>query len=511
MIGSSRSYAIGMAHFQIAGGLRSLLLLCAAYVAVVAIIASWFYYKTVGPASGPVFVGPVFTSMAVTLILLMQTFSLLFFGTFRIMGAVRLDMTNKMIESHRLMPIPSWRAVAGYMFGSTTHAIAFALLNVLLAYIFAGISRTSFAQVTMSESVLALFVLLAWSAAVLGSFRGRSYGVIVAMSISGGFAGGIYIYSLLPGLALLISPLMGETVFHFSARPATLSLAYPVSFAAQAVFFSIFFAGACRLYRGTYASTFNLAQALAISLAWTLTSIAGIRLWDTFHVDLRMFFRDMASISSNHQTIASIIAAMLVAIVPLRTLVFTERRWKKNQPLASAATLLAIIAIITSIPLAIIHHAEATPANLTITALVVASHVFCVYLLLRVMRRAKPTQAIMAVAIPGILLWIGPLAVELIQTLLAVPDAYGNRHSGTGFASSFSPPGLLTETWLPGPHVSPLPGLIFLCLVPALLTLLVFKKRLAPPALAEPATPPLFNHPTPPSPLTTDPPESPSP
>ncbi len=362
------------------------------------------------------------------------------------------------------------------MLGGTAHAIGFALVNVVLAYIFAANSKTSLTQVTMNQAVLGLFVLFVWSAATLGSFRGKAFGGLFAMCISGGFMGGIYIYGLLPGVALLVSPVMGSTVFSFVPGAPAMQFAYPFSFAAQAVFFSLFFAGACRLYRGTYATTFNLWEAMALSAAWSATTLAGLELWPRFHITT-IFFRQLRSITPSAQVIASTILAMLIVGIPLRTLMLTETRWKK--PMAGRlGVLLAMILVVAAIPLGIVDAPDgiATIGRFVVTVLIVAAHVVCVYLLFRIMRRAKPAQAFMAIAVPGLLVWFGPLGVELITMLMGPVDAYGNHPEATGFASSFSPVGLLAQTWMPGEHVSPVAGLVFQCALPVVLGLLMWKK-----------------------------------
>src|SRR5262245_49960590 len=53
--------------------------------------------------------------------------SLVLFGPLRIAAIIRQDIQSKMIESHRLMPLPPAHAVAGYIVGGSAPAlIAFA-------------------------------------------------------------------------------------------------------------------------------------------------------------------------------------------------------------------------------------------------------------------------------------------------------------------------------------------------------------------------------------------------
>jgi hypothetical protein len=473
MIGSSRSYAIGMAHFQIAGGWKTLGIVCAAYVAIVLAVSAKFAYSAMGTPS------PAFTAMAVTMILVMQTLTLLFFGNFRIAGAIRTDVTSKMIESHRLMPIASWRAMIGYMWGGAGHAIVFALLNVLFAYGFAVFTGTNLAQLTLSELVLALFVMFAWSMSLLAAFHGRLYGALVGITLSCTFTGGFFLYGFVPGLALLMSPLIGGTIFLPSKTPPVLEWAYPAAFAAQGAFFAIFFAGACRAYRGTYATTFSILQALGITWVWSAVSIAGIVMWDRFHMEM---WREQG-INSPTRTIASLVAAMLVALIPIRTLTVMELRWNRRAWM-SLLVLLAVAIGILTIPLALLGtHLDsdstigpiASPHRFVLTAVVIASHVACVYLIFRVMRRAKGASTFFAVAIFGFLLWIGPLVVELIRYWMHVGVDAGDVSDG--LAAAFSPVVLLGFIWTPENKVWITGGVVWVIVVPVLLALLVFRKR----------------------------------
>src|SRR5579871_5153803 len=53
-----------------------------------------------------------------------HTLALLFFGTTRVSGSIRQDITTGMVESNRLMPISSTEAVAGYIVGGTSQVLA---------------------------------------------------------------------------------------------------------------------------------------------------------------------------------------------------------------------------------------------------------------------------------------------------------------------------------------------------------------------------------------------------
>jgi hypothetical protein len=469
-----------MAHFQIGGGWKALAVVCVGYLVVVGAISAKFAYTALGtPSSG-------FSAMAVTMILIMQTLALLFFGNFRIAGAIRTDMNSKMIESHRLMPISSARAMIGYMLGGAGHAILFTILNVLLAYTFAAFTGTNLAALTLNELVLAIFVLFIWSASLLAAFHGKLYGALVGITVSCSFTGGFYLYGYMPGLALLMSPLIGGTIFSSSKLPPVLEWAYPAAFAAQAAFIAIFFAGACRAYRGTYSTTFNLVQALGLTWVWSAVSIAGIVMWDHFHMNA---WRDGADPSE--RVIASLIAAMLIALVPLRTLTIVELHGKSGV-WKSVGVLVAVVGGIMAIAVAPMWIAVdgmgdmATMGRCLLTLVVIGSHVACVYLIFRVMRRAKGVPTFFAVAILGFVLWVGPLLVELMRYWLQLRQPVTDPNDGA--AAAFSPVVLLGFIWTADNKVPLTGALVWVGLVPVLLALVVIRagRRKAVRAVPEP-------------------------
>ena len=84
-------------------------------------------------------------------------------------------------------------------------------------------------------------------------------------------------------------PILGETIFALSRGALSLRGAYALALAAQSAFAALFFVGACRRYRGTYATTFNVPMGLALVAVWSVLSIVAIRNWDSYTV--RVGFR----------------------------------------------------------------------------------------------------------------------------------------------------------------------------------------------------------------------------
>src|SRR4051812_37859543 len=107
--------AIAWAQFQLRGGLRNTLIFCCVYAA--AIIGFYAFAHSADPRN----MG--WPSGWINLLLGIQSFGLLVFGTSRVGTAIRGDVVSKMIESHRLMSTPAPHAIAGYMIGGGSQAL----------------------------------------------------------------------------------------------------------------------------------------------------------------------------------------------------------------------------------------------------------------------------------------------------------------------------------------------------------------------------------------------------
>ena len=230
MIGSSRTYAIGMAHYEMGGGWRSLVAICGAYLFVVLAAVGMYYYTdmSTGTRHG-------MTSVGVSILLIAQSISLVVFGSFRVSGAIRSDLSSHMIESHRLMPVPSWRAITGYLIGPATQTIAFALLNLILIYICAAFTGTDLSRITIGQATLFAFALLVWSAAAVGTFVMRHLVLVLIAAIVPSMCVMYWVYVFLPALSLLTGPIIGQSIFVFGGSSAGYEWIYTASFVCQAV------------------------------------------------------------------------------------------------------------------------------------------------------------------------------------------------------------------------------------------------------------------------------------
>src|SRR5579864_3812639 len=117
--------AIWWAQFRLLGGWKNLLLTVGAYAAILG-TTMFTLVRAVREVRSTTF------GYFVGLIVGLQALVLVVYGTLRAAGAVRADVTSRIIESHRLMPLTAGNAVLGYLLGSTIQAMAFFAVNFIL-------------------------------------------------------------------------------------------------------------------------------------------------------------------------------------------------------------------------------------------------------------------------------------------------------------------------------------------------------------------------------------------
>ena len=221
-----------------------------------------------------------------TFLFVIEAFLLVVVGALRVAGCIRIDITTGMIESHRLMPLAPSRAVLGYLFGTTSHVISLVLLNMLIMAAVAPMAVVSLDNFVIAQMVLALFALLTWTFAAVGTMLFKQALPLLMFGLIGGKLrparscgnGGI-----LPGISILASPFLGETIFNLSGGRVVMRAAYPLAFAAQMRTFSlIFFLAACRrAYRDAHACVAfsGCRSGRGFVGVWGLLSTLGIRVW----------------------------------------------------------------------------------------------------------------------------------------------------------------------------------------------------------------------------------------
>jgi hypothetical protein len=457
-----------MAHYQLAGGTLSLALTLGAYTLIFgAVVGSYLYY------GGTPYRPAAITDVAITILFMVQTLVLLLFGSARISLAIRSDVSSRMMESHRLMPIPAWRAVAGYLLGGATHVIAFAALTLVFAWILAAAAHVPLEDVAFNQGLLLLFAALLWSAAALLTLIYRhAFFIALGMAMLG-LCSSILVYAciLLPGVLLLMGPLLGQTIFRYGT-PVHLGWGYAASIAGQVAFFALLFNGACRRYRGTYATTFTAAQAFLLVLAWGFVSICGMQSLDQFEM-LRPFQNEDPAFFAA-QVVTSIMVGTVLSFIPAYTMAVEQGDSRRMGFLAWPLVALAA-AVLAMIPFGNPHAANLTWLNLGFTLLAVFPYVAGVYLFCRWYRTVAFGWIVLWVALAVLVLWLAPMVVALLAYMIL---GYGSDVV-VRTITTLSPIGLLVDRWVQSPsdHVSPIAGMIVQWVGPGLLLLLAWGLR----------------------------------
>ena len=182
-----------------------------------------------------------------------QTLSLVLFGTSRVGAAIRGDITSRMIESHRLMPTSPAMAMAGYLAGGAAQPLMIGATTFVIGAIISATAGLAVDRWILSNGILALFAVFIWCLVSLGSFISTAKGPmgmgwVIGLFMITVFSQGM-ITVVLPALTILISPIMGGTVFVGAGRRSAPSLSYAASLVGQIVIGSLYFVAASRRYR----------------------------------------------------------------------------------------------------------------------------------------------------------------------------------------------------------------------------------------------------------------------
>src|SRR5688500_4599308 len=256
--------AIGYAQFQLSGGTRRLLRWALAFVVLTALgLAVW------SRTGGGFAVAASAARFPLTLALCIL---LIFIVNMRIGGAIKRDGMLDMSRSHRLMPQTAAAAVVGYIVGSSLPVLAAAGVVVLAGVVCTLGAGGNPATWLMVSGIVGVFAAMTWCLTAAASFAGKAargqkqrggIGWLPWVIIGPSFGTGGALLMLVPWLAVVLGPLIGQTVFGIR-RVEQITWAHGASGAMQAAFAGIFFVAACRRYRRDDLPAFNAFLWLAI-------------------------------------------------------------------------------------------------------------------------------------------------------------------------------------------------------------------------------------------------------
>jgi hypothetical protein len=451
MFFTSRNYAIGLAHYQMAGGLKSLLFLLSAFLVIAAAVIGLILYN-----SEPISVPRSLEGLA-TLCLVLEAFGLVVMGAMRLANCIRVDIMSNMIESHRLMPISAPRALLGYLFGCNVHVLAVVLLDVGVLAALEIASHFDLQSFVLSQIVLFSFALFIWTFSAMGAMMTRQAMPLMALVFIVSGIGSVILqgWGILPGVSILAAPFLGETIFNLG-HGISMHAAYPLGLAAQMAFSALFFLGACRRYRGSYLTTFNFPMGLALAVIWGVLSWIGIILWSTIRSTLT---REFDQPTLGVQIVAALCVAAALLIVPA----FALATWDVRHRLAPGRRWLALAALTLAGAITLL--AGPFDARLWfITLLVLAAHVLTIYAALRFCVGFTPLTFAIVMIVFLFSLWLGPIFLEVVRWYFLPENQYDFVVHDFSLISAFSPFGILLSQWgdtLNNPAPMPWLGLAF--------------------------------------------------
>jgi hypothetical protein len=454
------SNAIGWAQFRILGGWRNLLATSLTY-AFVGAAAMFGLVQAMHQRTASTF------GIFMGIFLGLQVLVLLVYGTMRSAAAVRQDMTNRVIESHRLMPVSPVSAVAGYLFGGTLQALSLFVVNLVLGAMAARGAGIALGYWFAGNAVLLEFSIFLWTIVVFFAFRGTMAGGGVIFGIVGMFMSGGRFLTFLPGANVLVTPMIARSLF--AGAGLTVGSPHVIGGCCQLAIGVLYFAAATRRYRSDEAVAFDPPFALMLLAAWTGTCVIGV-----LYEDLFSFF-PMGFMGRTEQPafITSLATVMLLAMLPVSSSVRLKAAPPRTSDPRRAPPILVALAA-AAVTCAMFYTAphvkwrrEAVVRSvITVVAFLVAVR----YLLGIAHRRGFGTRRLIVGFL--VLTWLAPLGIEAF-----LQSAYmGPQPAPVSQIFMSSPMGELYQLWSFEPlvHSSRFEGLAFQCSLAVLLAILFY-------------------------------------
>jgi hypothetical protein len=406
--------AIGYAHLQLRGGWKNVATTTAAYAVLIGGLI--FVTVRISPSQSSQIL-----SYWVVGLLGLQTAMLMMFGCLTVGAALKLDLSTGVIESHRMMPVPPAAAISGYVFGATCQAISLAAATFIIGAIVAAGGHVAFVRWLMPNVILFTFAVFVWVMIVFFGFIAPNAFRWIAISLSvGTFMSQGMILTLLPGAMLLLSPLMGNSIFAMRTATSELRWEHILAFSSQFLIGAILYIGAMRKYRRADAQALTTWLGLLLLAGWVAISATSIFHWDD--VAPRFLRSDMSN--NLGRFVASLASAMLLALVPVGAAAWADADWRRGKEADDpelgrrpvSPLLASLIAAVVILLLCVVapEGLQFSRPQIVRSAIVVTAFLLALSYLLRIRHRANQKTMLLGVAWI-ILTWVGPVAIDLTR------------------------------------------------------------------------------------------------
>lgn len=237
----------------------------------------------------------------------------LLFSSSRITASIRWDLQDEMIDSLRLMPLPASQAVLGYIFAGGLQGGAIMFANLILGAIVATPAGFQVQQWITANVILLFFCLFVWVIVASLSFVMKAaamliFGVLSAVGVTGGMPA-----MLLPGLAMLITPLSRRSIISMRNTFEDLAPQLALATVGQTAIGVICFIAACRKFRRSDWPAYTPFMGLMLLLAWQFSTLLGFYQFENVRPD----FSGMPRMNEEPRIIASFLMAMLLSLLPI--------------------------------------------------------------------------------------------------------------------------------------------------------------------------------------------------
>jgi hypothetical protein len=365
------------------------------------------------------------------ILMIAQALLLVLVACARITNGMRLDATTRMIESHWLMPVPGAVVINGYIWGSVAHVLILAAANFLLGAVVSVGAGLSVMSWVMPNLVLLVFSVFCWCSAALGAaFSSNAAGVMTTIGFIFAFSRGAAT-ALLPGVVVLVSPLAGNSIFQSRPTGWEITPSMASAMAAQLYMAVICYWAAVRKYTIPYQPAFGVLPGLMLLAGWIVISYIGIADWE----HIRPAVLGSAEQEDWILLVSSLLAAMLLALVPIRNVSLLGPYAK---PMKALGVTLAAAALILYLPLVFRRSSVEFTYAWAMTAAVVVS-----FLLLFGQLMRWPRLPLLIGFTILFITWVAPMVIDYALYL----QAQRTRNYLMGEISSFSPIGALIMIW----------------------------------------------------------------
>jgi hypothetical protein len=223
MSGALINNPIAWAHFKVRGGLRSHLWSTAGFILLISAAVT---------VTGRLHPSPGLFSAWTTGMLGMEMVILVFFGCASIGTAIRRDITVGLLESHRLMPISPGAAIMGYLTGPTLQALNLVAASFLIGTATATLGGVPMERWLMGNFTVVVFAAFLWITIAFSSFLFKNAFTTLIAVIAPAVSSGGSVIQMVPGLRILMAPVLGMSIFTLVGRTPRVENTYVYSFIA---------------------------------------------------------------------------------------------------------------------------------------------------------------------------------------------------------------------------------------------------------------------------------------